>query len=49
MFKKFIIVKETFSIFRMSSNAAATAVAERKLDQSVQTVFSRTKDLKMGK
>jgi len=32
----------------MSSNAAATAVAERKLDQSVQTVFSRTKDLKMA-
>jgi len=30
----------------MASNAAATAVHERKLDQAVHTVFNRTKDLK---
>ena len=30
-----------------TSNAAATAVHERKLDQAVNTVFSRTKDLKI--
>jgi mediator of RNA polymerase II transcription subunit 8 len=32
----------------MTSNAAATAVHERKLEQAVTTVFSRTKDLKVA-